>query len=66
MDIVFVFGIMAVILGFLVWAWVKGIDNMMRDFPDYKGEDLLDDTPPKKKEDKSDWEQDGHHTKQRI
>ena len=38
----FFFGIAIVILGFLCWAWVRGIDNMMRDFPDYKGEDLFD------------------------
>jgi hypothetical protein len=65
MDAVFIFGICIVILGFLCWAWVQGIDNMMRDFPDYKGEDLFDEEPPKKKE-KSEWEQDGHHTKQNI
>jgi hypothetical protein len=68
MDAMFFFGIAIVILGFLCWAWVRGIDNMMRDFPDYKGEDLFDEEPPKKKNesDKTDWEQDGHHTKQRI
>jgi len=66
MDAMFFFGVCIVILGFLCWAWVRGIDNMMRDFPDYKGEDLFDEEPPKKKSDKPDWEQDGHHTKQRI
>lgn len=27
--------------GFLAWAWVRGIDNMKKNHPDYKGEDFL-------------------------
>jgi hypothetical protein len=27
------------------WLWARGIDNMMKDFPDYSGEDLLDENP---------------------
>jgi len=27
----------------LSWRWVKGIDYMMENHPDYKGEDFLDD-----------------------
>ena len=26
----------------LAWAWVRGIDDMKDDHPDYKGEDFLD------------------------
>ena len=26
----------------LAWAWVRGIDNMKDNHPDYKGEDLFD------------------------
>ena len=26
----------------LTWAWVKGIDDMKNDHPDYKGDDFLD------------------------
>lgn len=42
MGVVFLFGIMSVILGFVVWKWVKGIDYMKENHPDYKGEDLFD------------------------
>ena len=48
LDFGFYFGIMVVIMGFVSWAWVCGIDRALRDFPDYKGEDLLDDQPNKK------------------
>lgn len=28
-------------LSLLVWAWVKGIDYMKENHPDYKGDDFL-------------------------
>lgn len=28
-------------LGLLSWAWVRGIDYMQKNHPDYKGEDLF-------------------------
>ena len=28
--------------GLLSWAWVRGIDYMKENHPDYKGEDFLD------------------------
>ena len=28
-------------LGYLCWMWVKGIDYMKENHPDYKGEDFL-------------------------
>lgn len=35
-----IFIVLSVIL--LSWAWVKGIDHMKENHPDYKGEDFLD------------------------
>jgi len=28
-------------LALLAWAWIKGIDDMNKNHPDYKGEDFL-------------------------
>lgn len=50
MDFGFYFGITVVIMGFVAWAWVRGIDRALRDFPDYRGEDLLDDQPTERKQ----------------
>ena len=44
----FYFGIVIVIMGFVAWAWVRGIDRAMRDWPDYRGEDLFDEIPKNK------------------
>jgi hypothetical protein len=33
---------MVIATGFLSWSWVKGIDYMKENHPDYKGEDFLD------------------------
>jgi hypothetical protein len=33
---------MVIAVGFLSWSWVKGIDYMKENHPDYKGEDFLD------------------------
>lgn len=33
------------------WIWVNGIDYMKTNYPDYKGEDFLEDYPPQKKKD---------------
>ncbi len=41
MDYVIVFGLMFVIIGFISWRWVKAIDYMQKNHPDYKGEDFL-------------------------
>jgi len=39
----FVVGLFIVIgTVFLSWSWVKGIDYMKENHPDYKGEDFLD------------------------
>lgn len=29
------------LLAILVYAWVRGIDSMHKNYPDYKGEDFL-------------------------
>jgi hypothetical protein len=37
--IVFLF--MFIVLALVSWSWVKGIDYMQENHPDYKGEDFL-------------------------
>ncbi len=49
MDKAFFFGLFATALGVVAWAWVRGIDRAMRDWPDYRGEDLFDEIPRAKK-----------------
>ena len=36
-----VFLIMFIVIGVIVWSWVGGIDYMMKNHPDYKGDDLF-------------------------
>jgi len=37
-----IIGIISVIIAAIIaWFWVKGIDNMKKNHPDYKGEDFL-------------------------
>ena len=36
-----VFITMFVLVCIISWAWVKGIDNMKKNHPDYKGEEFL-------------------------
>jgi hypothetical protein len=33
--------ITAILLGSLVWLWVGGIEYMIKNHPDYKGEDFF-------------------------
>jgi hypothetical protein len=47
-----VYGIMFFVLLGIVALWVKGIDNMHENHPDYKGEDWLNWGDDKKEEDK--------------
>lgn len=57
--------IVLIISAFLAFIWVEGIDNMNENWPDYKGEDLLDEYPPLKK--KADgWDDNKQHTEQDI
>jgi hypothetical protein len=41
MEYVFVFGIMFIIVAIISWQWVRGIDYMKKNHPDYKGDDFL-------------------------
>jgi hypothetical protein len=41
MEYALVFGIMFLVVGLISWTWVRGIDYMMKNHPDYKGEDFL-------------------------
>ena len=34
--------LMVSFIALLAWAWVRGINNMKDNHPDYKGEDFLD------------------------
>ena len=50
--------LMLAFIALLAWAWVKGIDDMNKNHPDYKGDDFLSikgDVPWK------DDEWDNHH-----
>jgi hypothetical protein len=58
MEYVPVFGLMFIVVALISWSWVRGIDYMQKNHPDYKGEDLFgefNDTPPWE-EDKTDTE----------
>ena len=41
MGYVLVYGIMFLAIGLISWSWVKGIDYMKDNHPDYKGDDFL-------------------------
>jgi hypothetical protein len=41
MEYVIIFGLMIIIVGFISWKWVVGIDYMQKNHPDYKGDDLF-------------------------
>jgi hypothetical protein len=41
MEYVIVFGLMFILIGFISWRWVVGIDYMQKNHPNYKGEDFL-------------------------
>jgi hypothetical protein len=43
MEHILVFVIMFVVVLFLSWRWVEGIDYMHKNHPDYKGDDLFGD-----------------------
>jgi hypothetical protein len=40
-GLIIIFALTAILLGSLVWLWVGGIDYMVKNHPDYKGEDLF-------------------------
>lgn len=41
MEYLPVFGLMFIIVAFISWRWVKAIDYMKENHPNYKGEDFL-------------------------
>ncbi len=41
MEYVIVFGVMFIVVAFISWRWVEGIDYMQKNHPDYKGDDFL-------------------------
>jgi hypothetical protein len=41
MEYLPVFGLMFIVVAFISWRWVKAIDYMHKNHPDYKGEDFL-------------------------
>lgn len=41
MEYLPVFSLMFIIVAFISWRWVKAIDYMKENHPDYKGEDFL-------------------------
>lgn len=41
MKHLFVIGIIILIITLIVYLWVRGIDYMSKNHPDYKGEDFL-------------------------
>lgn len=40
-SMLLVFVIMFVVVAFISWRWVEGIDYMQKNHPDYKGDDLF-------------------------
>ncbi len=55
----------------LSWRWVRGIDYMMENHPDYKGEDLFDedifsDSDVTKTAGRDGWNDDAIHTEQDV
>lgn len=41
MEYLPVFGIMIFVIAIISWLWVRGIDYMKENHPDYRGEDFL-------------------------
>ena len=41
MEYIPIFGLMILVIGFISWRWVVGIDYMQKNYPDYKGDDLF-------------------------
>jgi hypothetical protein len=41
MEYVPVFGLMFIFIGLISWSWVRGIDHMKENHPEYKGDDFL-------------------------
>lgn len=53
MEYLPVFALMFIVVAFISWRWVEGIDYMQKNHPDYKGNDLFGDF-----DDVAPWEED--------
>ena len=55
-------------ISLLSWAWVKGIDYMKENHPDYKGEDFLNwgDEKIKKEPELTEWDDNTIHTEDKF
>ena len=59
-----VFLVMFVITAIISWSWVRGIDYMKENHPDYKGDDFLHTSAGRDHWD--DWDEDTIHTEGEI
>jgi hypothetical protein len=41
MEYIPVFALMFIVVALISWSWVRGIDYMNKNHPDYKGDDLF-------------------------
>ncbi len=41
MGYILVFGLMFIVIALISWSWVRGIDYMQKNHPDYKADDFL-------------------------
>jgi hypothetical protein len=41
MEYLILFLVIFIVIGFISWRWVVGIDYMQKNHPDYKGDDFL-------------------------
>jgi len=41
MGYILVFGLMFIVIALISWNWVRGIDYMQKNHPDYKADDFL-------------------------
>lgn len=45
MEFIYMAIAILIISAFIAWSWINGIDDMMNNHPDYRGEDLIDEEP---------------------
>ena len=62
--LVVVFIVMIVFVGLISWSWVRGIDYMKENHPDYKGDDFLSTSAGRDHWD--DWDDNMAHTEGEI
>lgn len=57
---IFALTFMFLSVALIAWAWVRGIDDMKENHPDYKGEDFLE-LPDKKPFPEEEWDNNHHN-----